>query len=160
MARMGYGWVAIIACLAVWSIAYIATNPAMAAMYASAQSMELAALSAVEFVRTMWQVMPLAVVIGVAVWGLLAGMGTATSPWRVIMAWMIMLVVQLMIMTGYIGLDTLFEQIFLMIQNPVMLPAAEFIRMIWHAYPIPLDIGLLLWAFVQSIAQESTQIYG
>lgn len=160
MARMGYGWVAIIACLGVWAIAYIATNPAMAAMYASAQSMQLPALDTIEFIRTMWQVMPLAVVIGVAVWGLLAGMGTATSPWRVIMAWMIMLIIELMMMTGYLGLDNLFEQIYLMISNPVFQPAADFARMVWHAYPIPLSIGFLLWAFTQSIAQESTQIYG
>lgn len=160
MARMGYGWVAIIACLGVWAIAYIACNPAMAAMYASAQSLELAAMSAVEFIRTIWQVLPLAVLIGVATWGLVAGMGSATTPWRVVMAWLIMLMVQLIMVTAYLGLDTLFEQIYLMVDNPVMQPAADFCRMVWHAYPIPLDIGLMLWAFVQSIAQESTQVYG
>lgn len=160
MARMGYGFVCMVCILGIWAIAYIATNPAMAALYAAGQQLTPDVLGSLDFIRTVWQVLPLGVILGVVIWGVLAGMGTATSPWRVILGWLVLLMVLLIMMAGYVGLDSLFETIYLAITNPTFQPAADFIRMVWHAYPIPLTIGLLLWALVQSIASEANEIYG
>ena len=159
MARMGYGFVGMICVCGIWAIAYIATNPAMASLYAAGQQLTPEVLGSLDFIRTVWQFLPLGVILGVIIWGTLAGMGTATSPWRVILGWLVILMVLLIMMCGYVGLDGLFEAVYLAIDNPIFIPAADFVRMVWHAYPIPLTIGLLLWAIVQSIATEANQIY-
>lgn len=159
MARMGYGFVGMICICGIWAIAYICTNPAMSAMYAAALQVSPELIGSLDFIRTVWGVLPLGVILGVIIWGTLAGMGTATSPWRVILGWLVILMVQLIMMGAYMGLGDLFETVYLAIDNPVFSPAADFLRMVWHAYPIPLTIGLLLWAIVQSIATEANQIY-
>jgi hypothetical protein len=160
MSRIAYGFISLVVIIGIFALCYIILNPLMASLYAVGQQLTPELIKMLDFLQIAWNVLPLAVLISVAMWAVVAGMGNATNPGRICIAWLIVLSSIILMMIGYVSLGPLFETILNMVESAGFFPpATNFAKLVWYNYPIPLLIVILLWAFVQSIFTEPNTEY-
>ena len=89
MSRMGYGFVAMLIIVFVFFAAYALISPAWDTWYQIGLSMGESLFGTLNFLNICWSLLPFAVVIGIVIWGIVAGMGNATNPGRVCLGWIV-----------------------------------------------------------------------
>lgn len=161
MSRMAYGFVAMLIVIFVFFVPYALISPAWDTWYLMGIEMNSDLAGTLGFIDIVWSLLPFAVIIAVVIWGIVAGMGSATNPGRVCLGWLVVLAALCAIMLAYVTADPIVINFYAMgiAAGGAFEPVVEFLMMMWHGYPIPCIFAVLIWAVVQSIATEPNTEY-
>ena len=160
--RLAYGWPALLVILFVVSITYIILDPSFTSWYQAGIEMGNTDLTPVlDYLNLLWEIYPIPFLLALIIWGIVMGMGYCPSPGRISLAWLIIISVLIAILLSYITIDpiiTYYANISLQI-SPLYSTALSFVQLIWYAYPYPVTIATIIWAFVQSVSSEQNTYY-
>ncbi len=160
--RFAYGWPALLVIFFVVSITYIILDPAFTSWYQGGIEMNNADLTPVlDYLDLLWEIFPIPFFLSLIIWGIVMGMGYSPSPGRIALAWILIITILIAILLAYITIDpivTYYSSISLQISD-LYSTAIRFVSLVWYAYPYPVTIALLIWAFVQSVSSEQNTEY-
>lgn len=159
--RMAYGWIAMIVIIFVVSVTYILFDPAIKTLYEAGIQLNTDIIPVMDFLNLLWTWFPLAFIIGILVWGINMGIGNSPRPDRIILAWLIIIVCILAIIAAYVSLDTMVTSLISWGYqiSDAFGAALSTIKIMWYNYPYPVMIGVIIWAFVQSVSSEQNTYY-
>lgn len=161
MSRIAYGFLSMIIIIFVFSVAYLMITPAFDTWVEISSQLSPEIEDTIGFINIAWDLLPLAMIISLIIWGTLAGMGSATNPGRLAFGWLVLIAAINGMMVGYITVDPILQSLFQigLSMAGIFSPVISFIQMIWMAYPIPVVFALLAWTFAQSLATEPNTEY-
>ncbi len=161
MSRIAYGFLSMLIIIFVFAVAYILINPAFETWIEIGLQINTDLVDTVNFIGITWDLLPLGLVISLIIWGVLAGMGAATNPGRVVFGWLLLLASINCMLAGYVTVDPIVESLVAIGTGigGVFAPVISFLHMMWIAYPIPVVFAILIWTFAQSLATEPNTEY-
>ena len=161
MSRIAYGFLSMIIIIFVFSVAYLMITPAFDTWVEISSQLSPEIEDTIGFINIAWDLLPLAMIISLIIWGVLAGMGAASNPGRVAFGWLVLVAALNGMMLGYVTVDPVIQSLSSVgLQAGGMFsPVVSFLQMMWQAYPIPAFFALLIWTFAQSLATEPNTEY-
>ena len=145
----------------VFSVAYLMITPAFDTWVEISSQLSPEIEDTIGFINIAWDLLPLAMIISLIIWGALAGMGSATNPGRLAFGWLVLIAAINGMMLGYVTVDPVIQSLSSvgLQAGGIFSPVVSFLQMMWQAYPIPAFFALLIWTFAQSLATEPNTEY-
>lgn len=160
--RISFGIIAAFVIFFGFYIVYSLISPVWDTGYEMALSANSAQLlHPVNFLNTAWNLLPLAVLFLTLLWLVVAGMGEAANPGKLLLG-MVVLVAGLFamlmlyvtadpIVSDWVGLAGSYAGIFA--------PVISVISIVWYNYSIPMVFALLIWNAALAISTEAETVF-
>lgn len=159
--RMAYGWPAMLAIIFVVSLLYILLDPFVNGMYEAALQINTSLHGILDYMNLLWTWMPLAFAFGLILWAVNMSMGNSPRADRILFGWFVVIILNVVILAGYMGIDPLIGWMFAWSQqiSDVFSGSLNTLQIVWANYPYPVTIGALIWAYIQSVSSEQNTYY-
>ena len=155
--RISFGFVATIILIFAFFVMYALVSPAWDTWYEMGLSESSALANPMGFLNIVWKLLPIEVIFCSILWLVVAGMGEAANPGKLLLG-------QIVLVSGVMAMDLLYvtvEPMFLEWMGHVgeyagvFSGVAEVVKVVWYNYCYPVFFAVLVWVAALSISTEA-----
>lgn len=159
--RMAYGWPALFILIFVISLMYILLDPFVGSVYEAGLQLNAELQPILDYLNLLWTWLPLAFAFALIIWAVNMAIGNSPRPDRILFGWFLVVILIVVIMTGYLGMDPVISSIIGWAEqiNDTFATSLNTLSIAWRNYPYPVTIGVLVWAYIQSVSSEQNTYY-
>lgn len=160
--RISFGIIAALIIFLGFFLVYSLISPVWDSWYEmalSANSPKL--LNPANFLNFAWQLLPLACLIFTLLWLVVAGMGEAANPGKLLLGIIVLITGLLAMMLLYITCDPIISDWASLAGNyaGMFAPIISIVSTVWYNYCIPMVFALIIWVTSLAISTEAETVF-
>ena len=159
--RASFGLMASLIIFFAFFIVYALVSPAWDTWYAMAFEANSENLAhPLNFLNICWQLLPLAVLLLTILWYVVAGLGEAANPGKLLLAIIILILALMAMMLLYVSFDPIISSWSTLAGTYAGIFAGiiNIIQIVWYNYCIPLFFAVLIWVGAIAISTEAETV--
>lgn len=118
-------------------------------------------LHPVNFLNTAWNLLPLAVLLLTLLWLVVAGMGEAANPGKLLLGLILLITGLFAMLMLYVAADPIVSDWLGLAGSyaGIFAPVISVISIVWYNYSIPMVFALLIWNAALAISTEAETVF-
>lgn len=160
--RISFGIIAAFVIFFGFFIIYALISPVWDMWYETALAANSAKLLApCNFLNIVWSLLPLAVLLLTLLWLIVAGMGEAANPGKLLLGLIVLVAGLIAMMFLYVTIDPIVVDIANIGQSfaGIFTPIISVITIVWYNYCIPMVFALLIWNTALAISTDAETVF-
>lgn len=156
--RISFGIVAAFVLFFAFTIVYSLVSPAWDTWYQMIlQEGSVRVLHPTQFLNFVWELLPLAVLCLTILWLIVAGMGEAANPGKLLLGIIVLVTGLCAMMLLYVTCDPIISDWAALAgaYAGIFAPVIGLIQTVWYNYSIPMVFAILIWCAALAISTEA-----
>lgn len=155
--RVSFGFVATIVLIFAFFVVYSLISPAWDTWYEMGMQMSSDLSTPMTFLNYCWKLLPIEVIFCTLLWFVVAGMGEAANPGKLLLGQIVLIVALIAMDLLYVTVDPIVGSWFGLVESYAGIYAgvATVISVVWYNYCFPVFFAVLVWVVALSISTEA-----
>lgn len=155
--RVSFGFVATIVIIFGFFVVYALVSPAWDTWYEMGMQIGGGVADPMWFLNICWKLLPIEVIFATLLWFIVAGMGEAANPGKLLLG-------QIVLIVGLVAMDLLYVTVDPIVSSwsglvaeyaGIFAGVSTVINIVWYNYCIPVFFAILVWVIAISISTEA-----
>lgn len=155
--RVSFGFVATIILVFAFFVVYALISPAWDTWYEMGMQMSSELSTPMTFLNYCWKLLPIEVIFCTLLWFIVAGMGEAANPGKLLLGQIVLIVALVAMDLLYVTVDPIVSGWFELVSSyaGIFIGVSTVISAVWYNYCIPVFFAVLVWVVALSISTEA-----
>lgn len=155
--RVSFGFVATIILIFAFFVVYALVSPAWDTWYQMGLEASSKLATPMTFLNWCWKLLPIEVIFCCLLWFIVAGMGEAANPGKLLLGQIVLIVGLVAMQLLYVTVDPIFGSWFELVGTYAGIYAgvSTVLSVVWYNYCFPVFFAILVWVIALSISTEA-----
>lgn len=155
--RVSFGFIATIIIIFGFFVVYALISPAWDTWYEMGMQMSSSLSTPMTFLNWCWKLLPIEVIFCCLLWFIVAGLGEAANPGKLLLGQIVMIIGLVCMDLLYVTVDPIVASWFGLVGSyaGIFTGVSTVISVVWYNYCFPLFFAVLVWVIALSISTEA-----
>lgn len=155
--RVSFGFVATIILIFAFFVVYALVSPAWDTWYQMGLEASSKLSTPMTFLNWCWKLLPIEVIFCSLLWFIVAGMGEAANPGKLLLGQIVLIVGLVAMQLLYVTVDPIVGSWFDLVGQyaGIFAGVSTVISVVWYNYCFPVFFAILVWVIALSISTEA-----